>query len=296
MLLKRSQNRVWSGFRVWYSFHRASLFAETLPGRSSWSLHHLPWHMNAQAIIRTVLTSNIYIGLCRPKSINLTQLRSHEMFEVLLIVRINMSLRLRGMLNFRLLRDAFSYRLARGIPLKAGVPYPWQWKIMTPPPHLPWTILSLQISLSVWLPPPLLHIDHRYKLQQQHQVEAVVAHQHPEEPQHIALYPAMHPALLSLPLLWAVLKSCLPPSLIQKPAQSLQIHSQRELAQSFRDRGSGNCNRGRCLHLDQWSLAVTASIDLVTQTWHCVCLQWADSWSSTCGTDGSGWVQPTWRH
>jgi hypothetical protein len=44
------------------------------------------------------------------------------MFEVLLIVRINKSVGLRGMLNFRLLRDAFPYRLARGIPLKEGVP------------------------------------------------------------------------------------------------------------------------------------------------------------------------------
>jgi hypothetical protein len=44
------------------------------------------------------------------------------MFEVLLIVRINKSVGLQGILNFPLLRDAFRYRLARGIPLKEGVP------------------------------------------------------------------------------------------------------------------------------------------------------------------------------
>ena len=31
-------------------------------------------------------------------------------------------------------------------------------------------------------------------------------------------------------------------------------------------RGSGNRNRRRCLHLDQWSLEGAASIDLVTPT------------------------------
>ena len=78
--------------------------------------------------------------------------------------------------------------------------------------------------------------------------------------------PAPHSALLSLPLLLAVLKTCLPSSLMQKPARSLQIHSERELPKRIRDRGSGNCNRRRCLHLDQWSPAAAASIDLVTQT------------------------------
>jgi len=56
-----------------------------------------------------------------------------------------------------------------------------------------------------------------------------VTDQLPAEPyrqtQRIALYPAQHPALLALPLLSAVLKTCLPPSRIQKPARSLQIHS-----------------------------------------------------------------------
>jgi hypothetical protein len=44
------------------------------------------------------------------------------MFEGFLIVRINKSVGLRGILNFHLLGDAFPYRLARGIPLKEGVP------------------------------------------------------------------------------------------------------------------------------------------------------------------------------
>jgi len=77
--------------------------------------------MHAQAIIPTFLTWNINIELCLPKALNLTQLQSYEMFEVWLIVRINKSVSLRGILNFRLLRDAFPYRLARGIPVKEGV-------------------------------------------------------------------------------------------------------------------------------------------------------------------------------
>jgi len=63
----------------------------------------------------------------------------------------------------------------------------------------------------------------------------------------------------------------------------------------IRDKGSGNCNRRRCLHLDQWSPAVAASIDLVTPTWCVWCLQQADSWSSTCRTESRLWVQATWR-
>jgi len=78
--------------------------------------------MHAEDIIPTFLTSNIYIGICLPKALTLTQLRLYEMFEVLLIVRINKSVGLQGILNLRLLRDAFPYRLARGIPLKEGVP------------------------------------------------------------------------------------------------------------------------------------------------------------------------------
>jgi len=112
------------------------IFVETLHGRSNRSLPRLPLHMHAQAIVPTFLMSNIYIGLCIPKALTLTRLRLYEMFEVLLIVRINRSVGLRGILNFRLLGDAFPYRLARGIPLKQGVPYPLQSKVRTPPPHL----------------------------------------------------------------------------------------------------------------------------------------------------------------
>jgi len=68
--------------------------------------------MHAEDIIPTFLTSNIYIGICLPKALTLTPLQSYEMFEVLLIVRINKSVGLRGILNFRLLRDAFPYWLA----------------------------------------------------------------------------------------------------------------------------------------------------------------------------------------
>jgi hypothetical protein len=51
------------------------------------------------------------------------------MFEVLLIVKINQSVGLQGILNFRLLRDAVPYWLARGIPLNEGVPHPLQSKV-----------------------------------------------------------------------------------------------------------------------------------------------------------------------
>jgi hypothetical protein len=44
------------------------------------------------------------------------------MYKVLLIVRINKCVGIQGMLSFRLLRDAFPNRLARGNPLKEGVP------------------------------------------------------------------------------------------------------------------------------------------------------------------------------
>jgi len=111
-------------------------FVESLHGRSNRSLPRLPLHMHAEDIIPTFLTSNIYIGLCLPKALTLTRLRSYEMFEVLLIVRINKSVGLRGILNFHLLRKVFQCRLARGISLKEGVLYLLQSKVRTPPPHL----------------------------------------------------------------------------------------------------------------------------------------------------------------
>jgi hypothetical protein len=111
-------------------------FVESLHGRSSRSLPHLPLHMQAEEIIPTFLTSNIYIGLCLPKALTLTRPRLYKMFDVLLIIRINKRVGLRGILNFHLQKDAFPYRLARGIPLKEGVLYPLQSKVRTPPPFL----------------------------------------------------------------------------------------------------------------------------------------------------------------
>jgi len=132
-------------------------FVESVHGRPKRSLPHLPLHKHAEDSIPTFLKSNIYIGICLPKALTLTKLRSHQMFEVLQIIRINKSMGLRGILNFRLLRDAFPYRLARGIPLKEGVSYPLQSNVRTTPPHLRWTILALQISHNAWLPPHPLH-------------------------------------------------------------------------------------------------------------------------------------------
>ena len=121
---------------------------ESLCGRSNRSPPCLPLHMHAEEIIPTYLGSSIYIGLFLPKPITLTQLRAYEMFEVLLIVRINKTVGVRGILNFRMLRDVYPYRVARGIPLKEGVLYPLQFKVRTAPRHLCGTIPALQISLN----------------------------------------------------------------------------------------------------------------------------------------------------
>jgi len=256
-------------------------------------------HMHAEDIIPTVTTSNIHIGWCLLKALTVYCLRSYEMLNVLLIVWINKSAGLCGILNLPQLRDGFPYWLAIVIPLKEGVPLPLQSKVSTPPPHLRWRFHSLQISLNGWLPPRPLHSDGQSLLQPPCRVQAVDTHQHLAEShrqtQCVAFHPAPHPALLSLPLFSAVLKTCLPTSLIQKPAWSLQIHCERELQKGIRDRGSGNCKCRQCVHHDEWSPAVTPSIDLVTLTWRVLYLQWAGSWSSTCRTDSRLWVQVTWR-
>jgi hypothetical protein len=44
------------------------------------------------------------------------------MFQVLQMVTIHKNVGFWGILNIRLLRDVFPYRLARGISLKEGVP------------------------------------------------------------------------------------------------------------------------------------------------------------------------------
>jgi len=131
-------------------------FKQSLHGCSNRSLSRLPLHIHVEEIILIYSTLNINIGLCIPKALTLTRLWSYEMVEFWLIVWINNSVFLRRILSFHQLSDAFPYQLARGIPLKEGVPYPLQSKVRTPPPHLRWTILTFQISLNAWLPP------HRY--------------------------------------------------------------------------------------------------------------------------------------
>jgi len=71
-------------------------FVESIHGLSNRSQPRLPLHMHTGDIIPTFLTSNIYIGICLPKALALTRLWSYEMFEVLLIVRINKIVGLRG--------------------------------------------------------------------------------------------------------------------------------------------------------------------------------------------------------
>jgi hypothetical protein len=92
--------------------------------------------MHVQAIVPTFSTSNIYIGLYIPKALTVTRLQSYEMFEVLGIVTINKTVGLWGIVNFRLLREAFPYWLVRVSPLKERIPYPQQSKVRTPPSHL----------------------------------------------------------------------------------------------------------------------------------------------------------------
>jgi hypothetical protein len=136
MLFKGSCHGVLSEFESGAVHSAPPFFVETLHGRSNQSLSRLPLHMHAKAIIPTFLTSNIHIGLCIPKVCTLKRLRSYEMFKVSVNVRIIKTIGLWGIVNFRMLRDAFPYRLARGNPLKEGVPYPQQSKVRTPPPHL----------------------------------------------------------------------------------------------------------------------------------------------------------------
>jgi len=102
-------------------FTTPNIFVKSLPGRSNESLPLLPLHTHAEEIIPTFLTLNIYIRLCLPKALTLTRLQSYEIFEVLFIIRINYSVGLQGILYFPLLRDAFLFRLAEGIPFKKGV-------------------------------------------------------------------------------------------------------------------------------------------------------------------------------
>jgi len=97
-------------------------FVEYLHGHSNRSLPRLPLHMHAEEMIPTVVAWNIHIGKCLPKALTLSRLQSYEVFVVLLIVTINKSVGLRGILNILMLRDAFPYQLARGIPLEEGVP------------------------------------------------------------------------------------------------------------------------------------------------------------------------------
>jgi len=96
-------------------------FVESLPGRSNRCLPRLLLHMHAEEIVPAFLTPNIDIKLCLPKALTLSRLWSYKISEVLLIVTINKSIRLRRILPFPLRRDVFPYKLARGIPLKAGV-------------------------------------------------------------------------------------------------------------------------------------------------------------------------------
>jgi len=98
------------------------IFVVFHPGRSNGTLRRLLLRIHAEEIILTFLMLNIYMGLCLPKALTLTQLQLLEMFKVLQIVRINNWVRFQGIPNFALLRDAFLYRPVGGIPPQEGIP------------------------------------------------------------------------------------------------------------------------------------------------------------------------------
>jgi hypothetical protein len=72
----------------------------------------VPLHVQAKKTITGLLMSNIYIGICHPKALTITQLWSYDMFEVLLIVSINNGVAVRGIVHFHLLSDSSPYWLA----------------------------------------------------------------------------------------------------------------------------------------------------------------------------------------
>jgi len=120
-------------------------------------------------------------------------------------------------------------------------------------------------------------------------VQAVVVHQHKEKShrhtQCVTLYPALHPVLLELPLLWVVLRTCLPQSRIQEPTQLLKIHHKHEVHTEIRKSGCGIWNPRRHLPVNKLSLVVMAFIDMVTLTWRNFYLPEDVSGSSDCRTD-----------
>jgi len=73
------------------------------PSRLSQKRVRLPLHLHAEEMIPTLLTSNIYIGVCLPTALTLTRLWLDAMFEVLLIVRIYTRVAHQGIVSFRLL-------------------------------------------------------------------------------------------------------------------------------------------------------------------------------------------------
>jgi len=174
-------------------------FFESLPGSSNRRLSYLLLHMYAEEIIPAFLTSNIYIRPCFVKALTLIWLWSYKLF------RNNECVGHQVTFSFPMLCEPFPHQLARGIPLKEGVPLPLQSLVRSPSPYLCWTIPTWQISLNRWLPPHPLYSDDQRLLQPPSCKQAVVAHQHLEErhrqTQHDMLYPPSHLAMLALPLL-----------------------------------------------------------------------------------------------
>jgi hypothetical protein len=74
--------------------------------------------MQAQEMVHAFLTLNIYIAICLPTALTVTGLRSYEMFERLLIVRMNKRVGIRGIIHFPMLGDVFPYQRGKWIPFE----------------------------------------------------------------------------------------------------------------------------------------------------------------------------------
>jgi hypothetical protein len=78
---------------------------------------------------------------------------------------------------------------------------------------------------------------------------------------HVVSSPA--PGIVSTPTLLTGLEDLPTPIPIPEARMIISPPLRTRATERIRDRGSGNCIRSRCLHLDQWSPAVAVSIKLV---------------------------------
>jgi len=206
---------------------------------------------------------------------------------------------LRGNFSLHWLRGTFARWLPRVIPLNVRVKYPLRSLVWSAPLHLLWTIGAWQISSDAWRPAHPLHSDFQWLHQPRFQVQAVSTCHHSAEPhaqtQRVARCQASYPTFVAHPLPSSVLTTCQLQCRIHTPARLLRTHCERLLHWTKADRGNCNCNFRRCEHLTQWSLAVTAPRDVVTQTSPILSIHRAVRLSSLSLTEVHWGVHQTWR-